>query len=119
MSVAAFTRLTQGVDQNGLPILAARPQSNYINAKNFSAAGNATQAIPTDASGRLPNFVVIGGTQNVDIYVLFGGATAVPAADNTSGTAPEANPMVYQINGNTTIGLAVTAAANVTLAYYS
>lgn len=120
MAVTAFTRLTQGVDGNGVPIVASIPQSNSINAMVFSGAGNKTQSIPQDASGRNPNFVAINGTQNVDAFMKFGASSAVPGSDVTDGSASEANPMIRQIpSGTTQISVSVGAACIVTLAYYS
>ncbi|MGO9444133.1 MAG: hypothetical protein ACLPXB_05060 [Thiobacillaceae bacterium] len=119
MSVAAFTRLTQGVDGNGVPVVASIPQSNFINAMYFSGAGSQTQSLPTDASNRLPNFVLLSASQNVDTFMLFGSSAAVPSAGITNGTASEANAMIRQVQGQTQISVAVSAACVVTLAYYS
>jgi hypothetical protein len=109
----ALTRFTQAIDDRGYPIISCRPQSNYINAKDFSGAGAKTDTPPAGA-----NIVVIGCTQNVDVFVTIGGAAAVPRADVTHGTASMANPLAYQLNGATTVGVAVAAACSVTLEYY-
>ncbi len=112
--MATPTRLIQGVDQNGWPLVAGIPQSNTINAMDFSGAGAKSQSVPAGA-----NFVLISASQNVDTFVLMNGTAAVPSGDVTNGTASEANPPLRSLYGVTTIGVAVSAACIVTLAYYS
>ncbi|MGO9170019.1 MAG: hypothetical protein ACLQBD_26780 [Syntrophobacteraceae bacterium] len=112
--MATPTRLVQGVDGNGYPLVAGIPQSNTINAMDFTGAGTKSQNVPAGA-----NFVLISASQNVDVFVLMNGAAAVPSGDVTNGSASEANPPLRQLYGVTTIGVAVNAACIVTLAYYS
>lgn len=107
-------RLMQGVDQNGWPIVAGIPQSDAINAMVFTAAGAKNQNVPAGA-----NFVLISASQNVDVFVKLGGDAAVPAADVTDGSAAEANPLIRNVQGVSSIGVAVSAACIVTLAYYA
>ena len=45
------------------------------------------------------------------------GAAAVPS-DVTDGTASELNPVVWDLNGVTSIGLIASAARKVTLSFY-
>ena len=107
-------RLTQGVDQNGWPIVSGIPQSDTINAYVFSAAGTASDTVPTGA-----NFVLVAASQNVDVFVKIGAAAAVPSSNVTNGTASEANPMIRQLAGAGSVGIAVAAACIVTLSYFS
>jgi hypothetical protein len=120
---AQFTRLAQGVDQNGLPVLGAIPQSNYVDALVFSGAGNAADTIPTftDANGTVwyPNFVMIGAPAGVNFFCSLSGTAAVPGANISNGTASEQNPVIRQIpRGTTAISIAVSAACIVTLSYF-
>lgn len=113
--MATPTRLIQGVDQNGWPLVAGIPQSNTIGIMDFTGAAAKTQNIPAGA-----NFVLISATGGVDVWVSLSGTAAVPTGDNTSGTAiVEANPPLRQLYGATQVSVAVSAATIVSLAYYS
>jgi hypothetical protein len=118
-----FTRLSQGFDPFGNPILGAIPQSNYIDALVFSGAGNAADNIPTytDANGVIwqPNFVLIGAPAGVNFFCSLSGTAGVPGASVSNGTASEQNPLIRQIpKGATGVSIAVSAACIVTLSYY-
>jgi hypothetical protein len=119
-----FTRLSQGIDLFGAPILGAIPQSNYIDCFVFSGAGSQTDNIPsyTDANGVTwtPNFVVIGMSVNsTPLYFLFGSSCAVPGSSVANGSSPEVNPVIRQIpKGTTQLSVAVGAACVVTLSYF-
>ncbi len=111
----AITKLMQGVDQFGNPILAALPQSNTISIMDFSGAGQKSQTIPAGA-----NFVLCVSSGNVDFWMSLTGTAAVPAADNTTGTSNcELDPPLRQTYGATNISIAVGAATIISLAYYS
>ncbi len=109
-----MTGLQQGIDQWGLPIVGSFPQSNTINAICFTAAGAGTDNVPTGAK-----FVLIGASQGIDVFVKIGGVAAVPSATVANGSASEANPLLRALNGAATVGVAVSSACIVTLAYYS
>ncbi len=109
-----MVRLIQGVDQNGYPIVAGIPQSDTINGMHFTVAAAKNDTVPAGA-----NFVVFAVSQSVDIYVKVGGSAAVLTGDVTDGSASELNPLVRQVAAGATIGVAVGAACDVTLAYYS
>jgi len=120
---AQFTRLSQGVDQQGLPILGAIPQSNYIDALVFPGAGNASDNIPTytDANGATwyPNFVVIGAPGGTNFYCSMSGTAAVPSSSIGNGSGSELNPLIRQIpRGTTAISIAVSGACVITLSYF-
>jgi alcohol dehydrogenase YqhD (iron-dependent ADH family) len=107
-------RLSQGIDQNGVAIIGAIPQSDTINAYVFSGAGTASDTVPTGA-----NLVLIAASQNVDVFVKIGGSATVPGSNITNGSASEANPMIRWLQGATSVGIAVSASCIVTLSYFS
>lgn len=109
-----MTRLQQGIDQWSLPVVGSFPQSSAINAICFTAAGSAVDNVPTGA-----NFVLIGASHGVDVFVKVGGTASVPTGNITNGSASEANPLLRALNGATTVGAAVSSPCVVTLAYYS
>lgn len=109
-----MTRLQQGVDQWGVPVVGSFPPSAKVNALYFAAAGAGVDTVPAGA-----NFVLIGAKQGIDVFVKIGGTAAVPTGNITDGSASEANPLLRALNGATTVGVAVGAASIVTLAYYS
>ena len=111
----SITRLAQGVDQFGMPIIGAIPQGNYINGYHFTAAGTATDTPPSGA-----NFVLVAASGQVSVYVTIGGAATGPyTGNNTSGGASEVNPLIRQLLGATGVGIAVGAACDVSLSYFS
>ena len=118
-----FTRLQQGFDSFGNPILGAIPQSNYIDALVFSGSGAGSDTIPnfTDSDGVTwtPNFVALGLSTPTAMYMNFGSSISVPSANITNGTAPEAQPVIRQVpKGATQVNIAVGAACVVTLSYF-
>lgn len=76
------------------------------------------------AAGQAKTVAVPGGARVVllnataDVWVRFGAATTVPAADVLDGSAPELNPVAREITGLSTIGLAAPAACTVNLVFY-
>lgn len=109
-----MVRLGQGVDQWSVPVVGSFPQSDTINAICFTAAGTGVDNVPTGA-----NFVLIAVSQGIDVFARIGGTASVPAGNITDGSASEANPLLRALNGATTVGVAVSSACIVTLAYYS
>lgn len=76
------------------------------------AAGQAkTVAVPEGA--RVVLFSATG-----DVWVRFGAAAAVPAADVLDGSAPELNPAAREIAGVASIGLAAPSACLANLVFY-
>lgn len=51
-------------------------------------------------------------------WVRYGGAAALPAADDLSGQAPELSPAARRVEGVATLGLVAPADAIVSLAWY-
>ena len=117
-----------GTSQFGWPV-GSLPPPDYINFANLAANTPYTQPIPANAS-----FVLISATQNIDIFVLFGGQPGGPIAANTNATANfgsaaanvingtalgELNPLLRQIGGATTISITANATCLVTLSYYN
>ncbi len=103
--------------ENVLPM--ALPQSDTIDALYFAAAGAQSDNVPAGA-----RFVAVSLSAPVAAFLKMDGAAAVPAANITDGSASEAipvgnaQPLVRELNGATTVGIAVGAACTATLAYY-
>lgn len=89
----------------------ARPPSDTVNARLYGGAAAEVTTIPTNAK-----FAVFSST--VDFYAKPDAAAAVPTDDVTDGSASEMNPTIWDVEGLSTIGLAVGAAGIVTIAYY-
>lgn len=100
-------------DNVGWPFAGGVVQSDEINAYVFSGAGTALDTVPAGA-----NFVRIGATPGAAFFVKMGAAAVVPTGNVTDGSASEANPSMFVLDGETEIGIAVPAACIVTLAYY-
>ncbi|WP_029008336.1 hypothetical protein [Azospirillum halopraeferens] len=97
-------------DAMGTPVPAVDPSSHRL-AVVLTAGGSRTVAVPAGA-----RFVLINATG--PLWVQYGAAATVPAADITNGTAPELNPAARWIEGITTLGLAAPGACAASLAFY-
>jgi hypothetical protein len=104
-----LTALTMRPSANGGETF-ARSAPLYIDARDLAANTNETHTIPAGA-----DFVIFSG--DGDFFAKPNGAAAVPA-DVTDGTASELNPVIWDLNGVTSIGLIATAARKVTLSFY-
>lgn len=85
----------------------------FVDARVLAANTNEDHTVPTGAS-----YVMFSA--NIDFYAKAGGTAAVPAGDVTDGTASFLNPTLWDVTGQTTIGL-ITAAAGggiVTMAWF-
>src|SRR5688572_24757680 len=82
----------------------------YIDARDLAASTNETHTVPAGA-----DYVIFSG--DGDFYAKPNGAAAVPS-DVTDGTASELNPVHWDLNGITSIGLIASAARKVTLSFY-
>ena len=111
--------LRQSLDSEGNVIPGALPQSDTIDALYFAAAGAASDNVPAGA-----RWVAVSLSAPVAAFLKINGAAAVPGANVSNGSASEAlpvgnaQPMVRELNGATTVGVAVGAACTATLAYY-
>ncbi len=89
----------------------ARSAPNYIDARVLLANTAETHTVPAGAK-----FVIFGS--DGDFYAKPNGTAAVPANDVTDGTGSELNPVIWDLNGVTSIGLVAAAARVVTLSFY-
>lgn len=78
----------------------------------FLVAGVAAPYTPPTGA----NFVVFGATSN--FFALPNGTATVPAADDLTGASPELNPIIWNLDGVTSISLISSAAATVTMSWY-
>jgi hypothetical protein len=106
-------RFQQAVDQNGLPIVGAIPQSDTIDMLVFTAAGTQSDTVPTGA-----DLVYISWTQG-NLYVKVGGTSNIPSGNVTDGSGSAINPSVRWIRGATSISITADASCFVSLSYYS
>ena len=104
-----LTALTMRPGANGEPIF-ARSAPTYIDARDLAATTNETHTVPAGA-----DYVTFSG--DGDFYAKPNGAAAVPS-DVTDGTASELNPVIWDLNGVTSIGLISPVARKVTLSFY-
>jgi hypothetical protein len=112
--------LRQSFDSEGNVVAGAFPQSDTIDALYFAAAGAQSDNVPAGA-----RFVAVSLSAPVAAFLKMDGAAVVPAANVSNGSASEAipvgnaQPLVRELNGATTVGIAVGAACAATLAYYA
>ena len=104
-----LTALTMRRCANG-DLTFARSAPTYIDARDLAASTNETHTVPAGA-----DYVIFSG--DGDFYAKPNGAAAVPA-DVTDGTASELNPVIWDLNGVTSIGLISSAARKITLSFY-
>jgi hypothetical protein len=100
-------------DANGRQTFARKP-SVHVDARVLGIATRESYTLPSGAK-----FVIFSA--NGDFYAKpDDGASnvAVPGADVTDGTAGELNPLVWNVEGATSIGLIAPAACIVTMAVY-
>lgn len=100
-------------DANGRQTYARRP-SVHVDARVMGIATRESYTLPAGA-----RFVVFSA--NGDFYAKPNDGSsnvAVPGADVTDGTAGELNPLIWDVQGVTTIGLISPAACVVTMAVY-
>ena len=117
-----LTALTMRPGANGEPIF-ARSAPLYIDARDLAVTTNETHTVPAGADYvgerfdlRAPeDYAIFSG--DGDFYAKPNGAAAVPG-DVTDGTASELNPVIWDLNGVTSIGLIASAARKVTLSFY-
>ncbi|HEY0833590.1 MAG TPA: NAD/NADP transhydrogenase alpha subunit-like protein [Azospirillum sp.] len=98
-------------DAMGTPVAAIEPSTRRL-AVVLAANTPKTVAVPSGA--RILLLVATG-----PVWVQYGAAAAVPAADVLDGTAPELNPACRWIAGTASIGLAASAACTVSLCFYA
>src|SRR2546423_5218103 len=96
-----LTALTMRPGANGEPIF-ARSAPLYVDARDLAATTNETHTVPAGA-----DYVIFSA--DGDFYAKTNGAAAVPS-DVTDGTASELNPVVWELNGVTSIRFVATAA---------
>ena len=104
-----LTALTMRRSANGDQTF-ARSAPLYIDARDLAANTNETHTVPAGA-----DFVIFSA--DGDFYAKPNGAAAVPG-DVTDGTASELNPVIWDLNGVTSIGLISSSARKVTLSFY-
>jgi hypothetical protein len=110
-------QLFQARDAYGQPILGCVNPSDTINGMHFTGSGAKTDNVPAGA-----NYVLVSGSQNVDLYVKIGGVAASYSGDKTDGSASEINPSIRQLDGATAVGVAVVLTSgncDVSLSYWS
>lgn len=90
----------------------ARPAPDHIDARVLAASVNEAHTVPTGA-----NFVIFSA--DGDFYARPNSAAAVPGADVTDGTGSELNPVIWSLEGVTSINLIADAARKVTLSFYA
>lgn len=88
----------------------ARSAPLYIDARDIAASINETHTVPAGA-----DFVLFSA--DGDFYAKPNGAAAVPG-DVTDGTASELNPVIWDLDGVSSIGLISSAARKITLSFY-
>lgn len=94
----------------------ARIPSTYVLSKSLAASTAEAFAVPT-VSGQKAEFVVF--SSNVDFYAN-PYATAVVPGDVTDGSAPELNPVAYQIPKDVdNISVISASAGIVTASFYA
>lgn len=89
-----------------------RRMPTYVDVRVLAASTNEDHTVPADAK-----YVVFSSEAN--FYAKRGGTAVEPAGDVTDGTASELNPVGYDIEGVTTIGLISATAQTITLAFYN
>ncbi|MGO8945438.1 MAG: hypothetical protein ACLQJ7_17425 [Syntrophobacteraceae bacterium] len=113
-----MVRLTQGIDGYGQAILAGIQQSDSVIA--VVLAYNTAQYIAPPAGA---NFVLFGVIGNGDFWMQLNvtSGLSLPASTGTCGENPEANPLLRQLNGATSIGLItpISGGCALSLAFYS
>ena len=88
----------------------ARSAPLYIDARDLAASTNETHTVPAGA-----DFVIFSA--DGDFYAKPNGAAAIPG-DVTDGSASELNPVIWDLNGVTSIGLIASSGRKVTLSFY-
>ena len=94
---------------NGEPTF-ARSAPTYVDARDLAANTNETHTVPAGA-----DYVIF--SSDGDFYAKPNGAAAV-ASDVTDGTASELNPLIWDLNGVTSLGLISASTRKVTLSFY-
>lgn len=104
--------LVQYRDANGKRIEGLYPASDTVYNLHFAGAGTDTVTVPDNA-----RFAMFKATANFAAKI--GGTATYPASKVTDGTASELNPAGRFVAAGDTIGIAVSGAAEVTIAFYS
>ncbi len=89
----------------------ARSAPTYVDARVLAPNAAETHTVPAGAK-----FVIFGS--DGDFYAKPNASAAVPGTDLTDGSASELNPVIWDLNGVTSIGLVAGAARVVTLSFY-
>ena len=104
-----LTALTFAKGANGEEIY-ARSAPLYIDSRVLAANTNETHTVPAGAE-------VVLFAADGDFYAKPNGAAAVPT-DVIDGTASEYKPVIWFLNGVTSIGLISETARKITLSFY-
>jgi hypothetical protein len=95
---------------NGEPTF-ARSAPTYIDARVLAAGVGQTHTIPAGA-----RFALFSGSGN--FYARPNAAATIPGTSVTDGTSGELNPVIWDLNGVSTIGLVAPDDTIVTLSFY-
>jgi hypothetical protein len=106
-------KMIQAVDRNGHPISGSFVPSDKVLRIAFSGPGTHTEVAPRDAQ-----FLRVRATEHADVFVAIGGEGMVPDGDRGFPSA-EVDARLLMIEGGQTIGIEVTRACVVTLAFWS
>ncbi len=89
-----------------------RRMPTYVDARVLAASTNEDHTVPSGTK-----YVIF--SSSADFYASRGGSAAVPSGDVTDGTGSELNPVGYDLEGVTTIGLISETAQTITMSFYN
>ncbi len=89
----------------------ARPAPDHIDVRVLAANTGEFHTVPTGAA-----YVIFSA--DGDFFARPNSGAAVPATDVTAGTGSELNPVIWALNGVTSISLIASAPRIVTLTFY-